>query len=206
MILNAEKAVLPPSGLRKAAILLLVLGEDASAPVLRELEEDEVQRVSREIARLSTISPELAESTLSEFHQMSLAHEFVVKGGVDYARRLLVNAYGPESAKRLLDRLMKALGTDMVTFDALQKAAYITRTWGDCYGYLLVATGRAELMVDPILNVWDAAAVQPIIEEAGGTFTDWQGAQTIHAGEAIATNGRVLKEVLAITSVSTRRA
>jgi histidinol-phosphatase len=84
-------------------------------------------------------------------------------------------------------------------FDALQQAAYITRTWGDCYGYLLVATGRAEVMVDPVLNVWDAAAVQPIIEEAGGTFTDWQGTPTIHAGEAIATNGKVLEEVLAIT-------
>jgi histidinol-phosphatase len=84
-------------------------------------------------------------------------------------------------------------------FDALQKAAYVTRTWGDCYGYLLVATGRAEVMVDPILNVWDAAAMQPIIEEAGGTFTDWQGNPTIHAGEAIATNGHVLDEVLAIT-------
>ncbi|MGH9721624.1 MAG: flagellar motor switch protein FliG [Bryobacteraceae bacterium] len=122
MILNAEKAVMAPTGLRKAAILLLVLGEEASAPVLRELEEDEVQRVSREIARLTSINADQTESVLDEFHQMGLAHEFVVKGGVDYARRLLVNAYGPESAKRLLDRLMKALGTDMVTFDALQKA------------------------------------------------------------------------------------
>jgi histidinol phosphatase-like enzyme (inositol monophosphatase family) len=90
-------------------------------------------------------------------------------------------------------------------FDALQQAAYITRTWGDCYGYLLVATGRAEVMVDPILNVWDAAAVQPIIEEAGGTFTDWQGMPTIHAGEAIATNGKVLGEVLSITRGCQRR-
>jgi fructose-1,6-bisphosphatase/inositol monophosphatase family enzyme len=64
---------------------------------------------------------------------------------------------------------------------------------------LLVATGRAEVNVDPVLNVWDAAAVQPIVEEAGGTFTDWQGVPTIHAGEAIATNGLVLKEVLAVT-------
>jgi histidinol phosphatase-like enzyme (inositol monophosphatase family) len=82
--------------------------------------------------------------------------------------------------------------------ESLQKAAYITRTWGDCYGYLLVATGRAEVMIDPILNVWDAAAVQPIVEEAGGTFTDWKGNATIHSGEAIATNGCVLKEILAI--------
>jgi histidinol-phosphatase len=87
-------------------------------------------------------------------------------------------------------------------FRALEDAAYITRTWGDCYGYLLVATGRAEVMIDPVLNVWDAAAVQPIIEEAGGTFTDWQGTPTIHAGEAIATNGLVLKEVLGIISAA----
>lgn len=84
-------------------------------------------------------------------------------------------------------------------FDQIQKAAYVTRTWGDCYGYLLVATGRAEVMIDPILNVWDAAAVQPIVEEAGGTFTDWQGNRTIHAGEAVATNGHVLEEVLGVT-------
>lgn len=88
----------------------------------------------------------------------------------------------------------------MRAFEELSKAAYVTRTWGDCYGYLLVATGRAEVMVDPMLNVWDAAAVQPIVEEAGGTFTDWKGNRTISAGEAIATNGLVKKEVLAITS------
>ena len=74
-----------------------------------------------------------------------------------------------------------------------------TRTWGDCYGYLLVATGRCEAMVDPKMNLWDNAALQPIIEEAGGTFTDWQGTPTIHSPEAVATNGRVLDEVLAVT-------
>jgi len=87
-------------------------------------------------------------------------------------------------------------------FHRLEKAASVTRTWGDCYGYLLVATGRAELMVDPILNLWDAAAVQPIIEEAGGTFTDWKGNPTIHAGEAVATNGVVLAEVLGMMQSS----
>ena len=63
-------------------------------------------------------------------------------------------------------------------YDRLQSACRLARTWGDCYGYLMVATGRADLMVDPIMNVWDAAAVQPIIEEAGGTFTDWHGRPT----------------------------
>jgi histidinol phosphatase-like enzyme (inositol monophosphatase family) len=81
----------------------------------------------------------------------------------------------------------------------LAQAARISRTWGDCYGYLLVATGRAEVMIDPLMNVWDAAALQPILTEAGGTLTDWQGNETIYAGEAIATNGKLLDEVLAIT-------
>lgn len=85
-------------------------------------------------------------------------------------------------------------------FEALQAAAWVTRTWGDCYGYLLVATGRAAVMIDPVLNVWDAAAVQPIVEEAGGSFTDWAGRPTIQAGEAVATNGAVREEVLRITA------
>ena len=67
-------------------------------------------------------------------------------------------------------------------------AASIARTWGDCYGYLLVATGRAEAMVDPIVNPWDAACFQPIIEEAGGVFTDLHGVHSAFKGSAIASN------------------
>ncbi len=81
-------------------------------------------------------------------------------------------------------------------FMRLQKLARVTRTWGDGYGYLMVATGRAEIMVDPIVNLWDAAPLQPIIEEAGGHFSDWNGTPTIRAGEAVATNGRVTADVL----------
>ena len=80
----------------------------------------------------------------------------------------------------------------------LEKKAWFTRTWGDCFGYLMVATGRAVLMVDPVMNLWDAAAVQPILEEAGGTFTDWQGNATADGGEGIGTNGKVLEEVLEV--------
>jgi histidinol phosphatase-like enzyme (inositol monophosphatase family) len=91
-------------------------------------------------------------------------------------------------------------------FDTLAKAAYVTRTWGDGYGYLLVATGRAEAMVDPLMNLWDCAALAPVLEEAGGTFTDWSGKPTIHGGEAIATNGLVLDEVLAVTRPFAKKA
>jgi histidinol phosphatase-like enzyme (inositol monophosphatase family) len=85
-------------------------------------------------------------------------------------------------------------------FMRLQQLTQVTRTWGDGYGYLMVATGRAEVMIDPIVNLWDAAPLQPIIEEAGGHFSDWNGVPTIRAEEAVATNGRVTRDVLAILS------
>lgn len=71
----------------------------------------------------------------------------------------------------------------------------VSRTWGDCYGYLLVATGRAEIMVDDIMNPWDSAAVHPIITEAGGMFTDWRGVNTAFGGDVIATNGALDQSV-----------
>jgi histidinol-phosphatase len=74
----------------------------------------------------------------------------------------------------------------------------LCRTWGDCYGYVLVATGRADVMLDPVMNVWDCAALLPVLEEAGGTFTDWQGRRTIHSGNALATNGALFCEVMQI--------
>ncbi|NVI96575.1 histidinol-phosphatase [Myxococcus sp. AM009] len=82
---------------------------------------------------------------------------------------------------------------------ALARDAAVDRTWGDCYGYLLVATGRAEVMVDELLSPWDGAALQPIIEEAGGVFTDWTGRRTAFGGNGIATNAamaRVVRERL----------
>lgn len=75
--------------------------------------------------------------------------------------------------------------------DPVLAAAGLQRTWGDCYGYVLVATGRAEVMIDPVVNVWDVAAVQPIIEEAGGRFTDLGGEATIRGGNAVGSNGLV---------------
>jgi len=84
-------------------------------------------------------------------------------------------------------------------YEKLQATARLSRSWGDCYGYLMVATGRAEVMLDPVVSVWDLAPMLPILEEAGGTFTDWQGRRTVHSGQGIATNGHVLDEVLAIT-------
>jgi histidinol-phosphatase len=76
-------------------------------------------------------------------------------------------------------------------YKTLEREAYITRSWGDGYGYLLVATGRAELMIDPIANPWDLAAVQVVVDEAGGQFTDWHGQSTYSGGQGVASNGVV---------------
>ena len=82
--------------------------------------------------------------------------------------------------------------------EQLQRCAKVSRTWGDCYGYVLVATGRADVMLDPIMNLWDCAPLLPIMEEAGGTFTDWRGVRTADGGNAIATNGLLFAEVMKI--------
>ena len=78
----------------------------------------------------------------------------------------------------------------------LAERAAVSRTWGDCYGYLLVATGRAELMTDPVLSSWDAAALLPVITEAGGIYTDWRDCVTAFSGAGvIATNAALAEEI-----------
>jgi flagellar motor switch protein FliG len=123
VILNTTKSESDNlSGLRKAAILLVVLGEQTSADLLQHLTEDEVQKVSREVARLTAISSEQAEIVLQEFHHISTAGDYVARGGIDYARKLLLRAFSPDQAKKLLDRLAKALGAEATSFDAIEKA------------------------------------------------------------------------------------
>jgi flagellar motor switch protein FliG len=109
-------------GPRKAAILLLCLGEQGAADLLKQLTGEEVQEVSKEITLLGEVTPEQAEAVLQEFYEMTAAREYVIKGGLEYARRMLVSAFGLESAKKLLDQLAKSIGSDMASFDALQKA------------------------------------------------------------------------------------
>jgi histidinol phosphatase-like enzyme (inositol monophosphatase family) len=80
-------------------------------------------------------------------------------------------------------------------WNTVRHRARMVRTWGDCYGHALVATGRAEAMIDPVLAHWDAAALKPVIEEAGGVFTDWGGAATQLSDSGIATNRRLATEL-----------
>jgi histidinol phosphatase-like enzyme (inositol monophosphatase family) len=91
------------------------------------------------------------------------------------------------------------VATDRVdTFTKLCQATGVFRGWGDCYGYALVATGRAEIMVDPQLCVWDAAPMLVILEEAGGRYTTFTGEPSIHGGSGVATNGTLHAATLAV--------
>jgi histidinol-phosphatase len=109
------------------------------------------------------------------------------------------------SSNRLEEALL--LSTDFGSYpdagfksasEHLQRTVAARRTWGDCYGHLLVATGRADIMLDPVMKVWDCAPLMPIVVEAGGTFTDWEGRPTIYGGNALSTNGPLFEQVMGV--------
>jgi len=122
MILNAKSENETVSPLRKAAMLLIVLGEQTAADLLTRLSEEDINKVSREVAKITAISSEEAENVLNEFHHIATAGDYVARGGIEFARKLLMRAFDPDIARRLLDRLTKALGSEAASFDAIQKA------------------------------------------------------------------------------------
>ena len=122
MISNAENTNEVFSGIRKAAITIVALGDDVAADLFRLLTENEVEQIGREIAKLSRVTSEQAERTLEEFHEMLLAREYMVEGGIEYAKRVLNGAFGPDRSRAIIDRLIKSLGDEVATFDAVQRA------------------------------------------------------------------------------------
>lgn len=90
---------------------------------------------------------------------------------------------------------MVAAGRD-AAYARLRAGCGTERGWPDAYGYALLATGRVDVVLDPVMSIWDTAALAPVVREAGGTLTDWSGRPTHTAPEALATNGLLLEEVL----------
>jgi len=80
-------------------------------------------------------------------------------------------------------------------WDRLRAACAVERAWGDCYGHLLVATGRAEIMLDPVLNPWESCALLVLLEEAGGSFRDWNGNRTFRGDSGVSTNAALCSAV-----------
>lgn len=109
-------------GVRKAAILLVALGEEAAAAIYRNLGDRELQLVTQEIAEIGHIKPETAEQVLDEYQQLMLTQEYLAQGGTEYATRLLVKAFGEDGARNLLDQVTHAQEMSASKLDSLQKA------------------------------------------------------------------------------------
>lgn len=108
------------SGARKAAILCLSLGEEAAVEMLKHLDEEEVQMISKELALLPDVKSDTAETVIDEFHQLLTARNYVTMGGVEYAKKLLVKSFGIDQARRLTDKVMNSLEAP-ASFEAIQK-------------------------------------------------------------------------------------
>ena len=122
MISNAEGKHEAFRGPRKAAIALVTLGDDVASRVFPFLTEEEIELVSREISRLNAVTQEQAERILNELHELQLAQHHLSAGGLEYAKRVLNSAFGPDRARLIVDRLVRSVGTEIPTFDSLQKA------------------------------------------------------------------------------------
>lgn len=118
---------------------------------------------------------------------------------VSATARLEEAAVGYSDSRMLADRLGEHL-------PALHRTVRVLRGWGDCYGHCLVASGRLDAMLDPAMNPWDCCALVPILEEAGGRFTDWTGIARIDGGDAFSTNGRLHEPMQRLLEPATRRA
>ena len=112
----------PLTGIRKAAILLVLLGDDAASQVFRHLSAPEVHRLTQEIAELSYIPSEEAAQVIQEYHRLSLTQDYLAQGGQEYANQLLVKAFGKEGASALLEQVLQAQEANALNLDTLQKA------------------------------------------------------------------------------------
>jgi flagellar motor switch protein FliG len=110
------------TGPRKAAILLVVLGDDAASAVYKKLPQEDLRIITQEITDLSYISPEVAAKVLQEYHRLSLTQEYLAQGGADYASQLLMKSFGEEGAKTLLAQVTQAQEGAMKNLNTLQKA------------------------------------------------------------------------------------
>jgi len=110
------------SGARKAAVLLVVLGDEAASAIYKHLPEEDLREITAEISDLNYIAPETATAVLEEYHRLTLTQEYLAQGGPDYAAQLLKKAFGEAGAKTLLDQVMKAQEGAARSMVSLQKA------------------------------------------------------------------------------------
>jgi flagellar motor switch protein FliG len=109
------------SGVRKAAVVLVLMGEEASAEVFKHFSEEEIEKIAREMAALGPVASSVSERVMDEFHSTALAAEYVTRGDVDFARRVLVRTLGPDSARRIVERVQRSFQST-AGFTSLERA------------------------------------------------------------------------------------
>jgi len=109
------------TGLQKAAIFLIAIGPRESAKIVKHLPEEDADRLAKAIARLENVGHEAVEESLTEYNQFVTSQKLLVRGGVEYAQKVLIEAYGEEAARKLITRLNKSLETDLGVFDNFRK-------------------------------------------------------------------------------------
>ncbi len=110
------------SGTAKAAILLVLLGEEIASQIYRHLSEQDLQRLTEAIAELEYVDPQTALTVLEEYHRMAITQDYLAQGGTEYARKLLVKAFGEEGARHLLVQVSRAAEMSAGKLDSLQKS------------------------------------------------------------------------------------
>ncbi len=112
----------PLPGVKKAAILLVLLGEDAASRIYRNLPERDLEHLTQEIAELDYIDPQTALAVLQEYHRLAVTQDYLAVGGTDYAQKLLVKAFGEDGARQLLSQVSHTAETNATKLDSLNKA------------------------------------------------------------------------------------
>ncbi len=120
--MNPTPAGTQISGVRKAAILMAVLGEEGASAVFRNLSEDDVQRITEELSSLGQVPVEVAQQILEEYYQLAITQEYMAQGGPDYASKLLLKAFGEEGARHLLERVTQSQKMTANKVESLQQA------------------------------------------------------------------------------------
>jgi flagellar motor switch protein FliG len=110
------------NGVRKAAILMAIVGEDAASEIYRHLPDDDVKHLTQELSDLNHVAPETALHVLEEYSRLALTQDYLAQGGTDYAKKLLVKAFGEEGARHLLDQVTRSAELSAGKLDSLQKA------------------------------------------------------------------------------------
>jgi len=120
--LPEARAATSIKGPRKAAILMALLGEEGASAVFRNLNEEDVQRITEELSSLGNVSVDVSQQILEEYYQLALTQEYLAQGGPEYAKRLLVKAFGEDGARQLLQQVSHAQVVSATKVESLQKA------------------------------------------------------------------------------------